>query len=97
VVPWIDSGQPAGQRWAQLAATEQNLWVRLGEERRLAETRLSWDDLMHLPGSEPDPSYGLGREQIEAMTTPRTTTNAEVATRNKRYRAGIEKASSQGR
>ena len=81
VIPWIDSGAPPGQRWAHLATVEHALRETEAEERRQAEAtpHLTFDDIAHLPGSEPGPLYGLTPVESERLTNRGPLSDAQAA------------------
>jgi hypothetical protein len=92
VIPWIDSGMPPGVRWGHLAAVEQSLREAEEEQRRRDEAtpKLTFDDIAHLPGSEPSPLYGLTPAEIERMTNPRPLSDVQAAKLVERSRKRAE-------
>jgi hypothetical protein len=70
VTAWIDSDTPAGTRWGHLAPLAESIEQA---KRRVAEAPSgpTWDEIISLPGSEPDAFYGLTPAEIERMTSKR--------------------------
>ena len=62
------------------------------EERQRVEAlpKLTFDDIAHLPGSEPGPLYGLNPVEIERLTNRAPLSDAQAAKLIERSRKNLE-------